>query len=40
MKSVTVRRSRRVAARNLLTAGDSVRMIEAAPASITTIVES
>jgi len=40
MKSVTVYRSRSVAARNLLTTGDSVHMIEAAPVSITTIVES
>ena len=40
MESVTVRRSRRVAARNLLTAAGGVRMIRAASASsMTTVVE-
>jgi hypothetical protein len=36
MESVAVRRSRRVAARNLLTAGDGGRMIKAAPVSMGT----
>lgn len=36
MKSVAVRRSRRVAARNLLTAGDDGRMIKAASVSMGT----